>query len=167
MVSLQPVTQSYIEEPESCFLVTQKKYKKNSMMDTLVNQSPILAYLARVASLDEMLDSEDFNGTCFAPCEEYCNKYFDLFDGHIDHLKARHIVLSSIIPVVVTKEELFMNYQIIPTLDKYNNIQLNYNFKDRQMYINTNLKIVIADIKCNKGMLHLINGLINPTTNLM
>lgn len=167
MVSLQPVTQSYLEEPESCFLVSSKRYRKNSIMDNLMSNSPLFAYLAQVAFLDDMLDSPEFTGTCFAPCEEYCMKYFQVFKDKIDHLKARHIILSSMISVPVTKKELFINYQIIPTLDKYNTINLSYSFNTRQMMINDNLKIVVSDIQCNNGTIQLLNGLINPVTNLM
>jgi hypothetical protein len=161
MVSLQPVTQSYVEEPESCFLPSFKNYRKGSLMDNLMVHSPLFAYLAQVGMLDDDLDSPEFKGTCFAPCEEYCRKYFNVFHNQIDHLKARRIVLCSLLRKPVTKEQLFKDYQIVPTLYRYFNLPLSYSFSEQQMKINHNLTIVIPDLKCNNGILHLTNGLID------
>jgi len=161
MVSIQPVTQSYVEEVESCFLPSIKNYRKGSLMDNLMVHSPLFAYLAQVGMMDDTLDSPEFRGTCFAPCEEYCRRYFKLFEGNIDHLKARRIVLCSLLKTPVTKEELFRDYQIVPTLYRYFSLPLSYSFSEQQMKINYNLKIVIPDLQCTNGVLHLMDGLID------
>lgn len=169
MVSLQPVTLSYIEETESCFLPSVKQYKKGSMMDTLMAHSPLMAYFAQIGMLDDQLDSSEFVGTCFAPCEEYCQKYYGIFKDKINHLQARNIVLSSMLNVPMTKEEIFRNYEILPTLHGYNMIKLRYDFKQREMMISSSaagsavggaVKIVYPDVKCTNGMVQITNGLI-------
>lgn len=158
MVSMQPVTQSYLEEPESCFKIVPKEYKSKSLMSTLMCCSPLFAYLAQISLLDTMLDSDEFTGSCFAPCEEYCKRYMHIFIDKTDHLTARKIVLASLLPNRITKDQLFKDYEILPTLDRY---ALMYIDSDK-MLINHNLKIVRPNINCSNSTIHLLNGVISP-----
>jgi hypothetical protein len=170
MVSLHPVNISYLEETESCFPKTceirYKSYTKGSIMDVIMKHSPIFSFLAQYSKLDDLLDSMEFNGTCIAPCKEYSDKYFSWISKNIDHLKAREIVLSSLLRSQMLYSNL-ENEESIPTLnptgyyielENLNNMLFLRNTKNPgDFFIFTK-----TDLKCKNGVLHLINGLIDP-----
>lgn len=163
MASLQPVTQSYLEEPSSCFKQPQiKPYNKGSVMDILMQYSPLMAYFAQYALLDGMLDNLETRYTCFAPCKEYCEKYWHLFQGKIDHLKARNLVLSCVVKYKISEKEL-THFDIIPSLNQYSNIDVRYLPLIKTIELNRSLMIIRGDIDCTNGVVHLINGLVEPT----
>lgn len=162
MASLQPVTQSYTEEPSSCFKQPQvKPYNKGSIMDTLMNHSPLMAYFAQYSGLDEMLNDTETRYTCFAPCKKYCEMYWNLFQGNIDHLKARNFVLSSVVKYKISEKEL-TNFDIIPSLNRYSTIDVRYLPLKKVIELNRSLVIVNGDVDCTNGVVHLINGIIEP-----
>jgi|688.fasta_scaffold1296107_1 hypothetical protein len=159
MVSIQPIANSYVPETESCFLLPKTKtYRKGSVMSVLVSQSPLYAYLAQVGNLDDDLDSPEFNGTCFAPCKEYSKRYYHLFFNNIDHLRARNLVLSSLLRAPMYKKDLAKN-QIIPTLFRYSSICVNPYTDSGCLNIN-NMPIINGDLTCKNGVLHILSGLI-------
>jgi hypothetical protein len=147
MVSIQPITNSYVEEVESCYFpCVNKVYKKGGIMDILMIQSPLFVYLCQ------------FNGTCFAPGKEYSKKYFKYFYNNIDHLSARKIVLSSLLRAPMSNGQL-KREEYLPTLYRY--YDLEFTFNDNSLYINRYLKVIKSDLKCNNGILHLLNGMID------
>lgn len=170
MVSLQPITMSYVEEDESCYPPpcsepVYKSYNKGSVMDVLMTYSPLFAYLAQYSKLDNLLNYKEFNGTCFAPCKEYSQKYWDLFYNKIDHLRAKEIVLSSLIKAPMNVSQL-KKEQVLPTLgnaidnlefttDCYNDLYV------RTYGSNVVVKVVKTDIHCNNGIIHLLNGIVD------
>jgi hypothetical protein len=163
MVSMQPITQSYLDEPSSCFAGPQvRPYNKGSVMDVLMRESPLMAYVAQVARLDHDLDDPGFKGTCFAPCKEYCTRYWNTFQGNLDHLIARQIILSSCLRVQMREQDLYAEATIFPSLHRYSNIFIRKNKTECQGWINGNLSIVKADQQCTNGMIHFINGMIDP-----
>jgi hypothetical protein len=157
MVSIQPIANSYVPETESCFLLPKlKTYRKGSVMSVLTTQSPLYAYLAQVGNLDDYLDSPEFNGTCFAPCKEYSKRYYHLFLNNIDHLRARNLILSSLLRAPMYKKNL-ENNQIIPTMFRYSSIcVMPYG---ECMKIN-DMPIVNGDLTCENGVIHVLSGLI-------
>lgn len=158
MVSLQPITQSYLDEPQSCFKgVLLKTYSKGSVMDVLVRESPLYAYIAQVARIDDFLDS-DFQGTCFAPCKEYCSRYWMRFKGNIDHLEARRFILSSCLKAKMSEEQLSSDAVSYPTLNQYATLQIQ--FQPCGILLNEQLSIVKADQQCTNGVIHFVNGLV-------
>lgn len=164
MVSLQPITQSYLEEPVSCFSRPKiKPYHKGSIMDTLMQKSPLMAYFAQISSLDETLNDPEVQYTCFAPCREYCEKYWKVFHNNTDHLKARNLVLSCLIKFNVSEKEL-THFDIIPSLNRYSSIDVRYVQRSGKIVLNQNLFLVESDIHCINGKVHLINGLIEPSS---
>lgn len=164
MVSMQPITQSYLEEPKSCFNKPQiKPYNKGSVMDVLMRESPLLAYIAQVARLDHDLDDLDFKGTCFAPCKEYCSRYWKYFKGNMDHLTARQIILSSCLKAQMKERDLYYSgANRFPSLNRYSYIDISGGCNP---LINGNLKIIKADQQCSNGMIQFINGMIEPEMN--
>jgi hypothetical protein len=158
MASLQPVTQSYVEEPKSCFTKpVVKPYNKGSVMDVLVRESPLMAYIAQVARLDYNLDDMYFKGTCFAPCQEYCSRYWNTFKGKMDPLTARRIILSSCLEVEMKEQHLYAEASVFPTLDTESLIYISEDGK-----LNNRLIITKADQQCLNGIIHFTNGLIDP-----
>lgn len=159
MVSMQPITQSYMEEPKSCFKKpTIKEYNKGSVMDVLMRESPLMAYIAQVARLDYELDDPTFKKTCFVPCKEYCSRYWKQFKGNTDHLMARRLVLSCCLSVEMREQDLMTDADVYPTLDALTQLCVS-NGK-----LNQNLIIVKADQRCVNGMIHFINGMVEPVT---
>lgn len=164
MVSIQSTVISYIEETESCYptpcTIIYKQYTKGSVMDALMKYSPLFAFLAQYSKLDDLLDSDEFNGTCFAPCLEYSDKYLDFFQKNIDHLKARHIVLASLLRAPMASRNL--NYeQMIPTLNKFFSLDIFLDVNGTVYLNNARLKLLKTDYKCTNGILHIVSGLIN------
>jgi hypothetical protein len=160
MASMQPITQSYVEEPKSCYTKPiVKPYNKGSVMDVLVRESPLMAYIAQVARLDYELDDTYFKGTCFAPCKEYCSRYWKDFKGKLDSYTARRIILSSCLGVQMKEQDLYSEATVFPTLDAHFWIQISDNGKLNDMLI-----ITKADQQCTNGMIHFTNGLMDPNT---
>lgn len=176
---MQPTNQSYFEEDESCFLLPKTKcYRKGSLMSALMIHSPIFAFLAQKSNLDELLDSEEFSGTVFAPCPEYCQKNFQWFNSStIDHQRAREMVLSAVLKHRMTKKDLYSETHVdipfygfetakLPTLDRYNEIRAHVDPITEQPMINYVLTITKGDLCCSNGILHLLNGLIEPEISI-
>ena len=160
MVSLQPINISYIEETQSCFLQPVKKtYKKGGLMNTIVVNSPIFAHIIQVANMDEWLDSGMFDGTCFAPCKEYSDKYFRQIKENLDNGLARRIVQDSLLENRFDQKLLFDCNLKIPTLNKTTFTNLEIDVSNRT--INKKYIIVKGDLQCTNGILHLINGIID------
>jgi hypothetical protein len=173
MVSMQPTNQSYLAEEESCFLVPKRKvYRKASLMYALMQHSPVFAYLAQVAMLDDTLDSETFQGTVFAPCKEYCNKYWKVFNSStVDHQRARDLVLSALLCAPMTQRDIYLEPDVdvpfngyktavLPTLHRYNYIKAQVDPMTEHLLINKTLAITKGDLMCTNGILHLLTGLI-------
>lgn len=158
MVSIQPITQSYIEESESCFLISPKEYKKGGVMNTLVKYSPLFAFLVQRAFLDDYLDTEQL-GSCFVPSMEYCERYFEIFKD-VDHLRARQIVLSSLVRARLTRINLQESCEL-PSVNRYFYISVK-NINNTILLTDSNLKIIRSDICCSNGIIHILNGLIDP-----
>lgn len=162
MVSMQPIINSYVPETDSCYNLPKiKVYNKGSVMDVLVKESPLFAYLAQVANLDDDLDDPQFNGTVFAPCKEYSNRYYNQFINNIDHLTARRLVLSSLLRSPMMKKDLELS-QFLPT---------EYRYADMCLYSSLNsfgidcltvnsVPITKAELLCANGVLYITSGLI-------
>lgn len=159
MVSLQPISQSIIDVDESATLLSpvQKEYNRGSLMYTLMQKSPLFAYLAQLADLDDYIDSEYFGGTCFAPCKEYCLKSFGAFQEKIDRLTARTIVLAHILPYPAS-HELLRSSEVIPTQNA--RFSLYITTKKDKTFIDKQRTIFLyrPDLICQNGILHLTNG---------
>ena len=158
MVSIQPINISYIEAEPSCFLnPTKKVYEKGGLMNSLMIYSPIFVYLTQIANLDDFLDSTQFRGTIFAPCKEYSNRFFHKIIGNVDHGTARKIVLHCCLYNQIKQKELFDEPQTIPTMNKLTHIKTSLNMK-----IDNKYSVVTGDLQCTNGILHIINGLMDP-----
>lgn len=179
MVSMQPTNQSYFADEESCFLLPKTKcYRKGSLMSVLMIQSPIFAFLAQKGNLDELLDSEEFSGTVFAPGPEYCQKNFQWFNSStIDHQRAREMVLSATLRHPMTQADLYAESNIeipfdgfqtakLPTLSRYNEIQAYIDPITQQPMINYSFVLIKGDLFCSNGVLHLLNGVIEPEISI-
>lgn len=165
MTSMQPITQSYVEEPSSCFGVPKiKDYHKNSIMDILMHKSPLMAYFAQISGLDKTLDDLETQMTCFAPCREYCEAYWSLFKDNTDHMRARILVLSNVLKYAIPKEKL-TQFDIIPSMYRYSSIDVRYQPQTGYVQLNNTLHIVQGDIQAENGVVHLINGIIEPSTD--
>lgn len=168
MVSLQPVTQSYLEEPVSCFLrPTAKNYRATSLMGVLMRTAPLMAYLAQVAQLDDMLDSDEFHGTIFAPCAEYASRHWKWFNGKIDVQQAREWVLCAVLRKPAKRVEL------IPALDDWvtrhpsmhRYTELEMRRTAGRLSVN-GLDILKCDLLCSNGVVHVLNGLLEPGASI-
>ena len=179
MVSMQPTNQSYLAEEESCFLrPKQKVYRKGGLMSILMKQSPIFAFLCQVSGLDDRLDSEEFNGTVFAPCREYCDQHWTMFSpSTIDHLRAREMVLAATLARPMRERDLYMEPDVhvpengnltaaLPTLHRYSYLYTDVEPGTQLLKINRTLTIVRGDLQCTNGVLHLLSGLIEPQASI-
>ena len=172
MVSLQSSNNSYLEETESCYpkpyQLIYKSYTKGSIMDVITTYSPLFSYLVQFSKLDYMLDSMEFKGTCIVPCIEYSNTYMDYISKNINILRAREIVLSSLLRAPMLYSNL-QNEESIPTLNRYYDLEL-VHYSDQVFIRNQKIpgnyiQFIKTDLQCKNGVLHLINGLIDPSLN--
>lgn len=179
MVSMQPTNQSYLPEEESCFrLPTTRPYRAGSVMSVLMKHSPIFAYLAQVSALDTRLDSDEFHGTVFAPCREYCDRYWSYFNSDtIDHQRAREMVLAAILPAQMLQNDLYLEPDVdvpftgcetgaFPTLHRYSYLYADVEPHSQRLKINQTLSIVKGDLQCCNGIVHLLTGLIEPEASI-
>ncbi len=179
MVSMQPTNQSYLPDEESCFLRPQvKPYRKGSLMNILTKHSPIFAYLCQLSRLDQMLDSDEFQGTVFAPCPEYCSKYWELFNSDtIDHQRARELVLASVLRAPMLLRDIFLEPDVdvpfpgcqmstLPTLHRYTTLHAQVHPFTQQLQINRQLTVTKGDLQCVNGVLHLLSGMIEPDSSI-
>lgn len=159
MTSNQPINISYIEQDMSvCRVPTTKNYKKGSIMYALTIYSPIFAYLAQISNLDTLLDSEYFQGTCFAPSEHFSNLYYSQLQNEMDIGSARQAVLYSILNRKMSSKQLFETELVIPTKNRDFQIRTD----PKQNTINRKYIITKGDMQCSNGTLHFINGLLKP-----
>jgi hypothetical protein len=160
MVSIGPYTQSYVENPQSCFTeACFKNYRKGTVMHTLVQESPGFAKIAQIARLDDELDSPEFNGTCFAPSKTFFEN--SGFVNKLDPGSARSIVLASLLraPVQSSYMSLFKSEKL-PTRDRFSELYIEGIHGN--VLINGNILIIKPDFICTNGILHITNGLIHP-----
>lgn len=150
MVSMQPINLSYFLDSKSCLNNNDEIYEKNSVLDKLRDLSPLFIFLIKKAGLEKTLNSENFNGTIFAPCKEYCEinkKYF----SQINHLQARELVLSNILIHKMTLINL-NEEELIPTMyGTYINIT-------SDGVIDYTIKIVKNDVIATNGIIHITSG---------
>ena len=165
MTTSLPISQSIIDDNEACYLVPrQKQYHQGSIMDILMSRSPLFAYIAQVAELDDFLDHPDHleiskGITCFAPCKEYSIRYLKTFkDSGLDRLTARSIILSSVLQFPMNLRHL-QTMEIIPTMWK--NYDLTISNKNSKYFLDPNQSIYIhkSDLICSNGILHFTNGI--------
>lgn len=176
---MQPTNQSYLPEEESCFLLPARKaYRKGGLMNALLKLSPVFAYLCQVGLMDSVIDEEDFHGTIFAPCKEYCDKYWNLFNSStIDHQRAREIVLASTLRAPMRECNLFLEpgvdipylgtrNAVLPTLHRYANVVARIDPESERLVINEKFLITTGDLMCTNGVIHLLTGLIEPEISI-
>jgi hypothetical protein len=181
MVSMQPTNQSYFADEESCFLRPAiKPYRKGSLMSIILKQSPIFAFLCQHSQLDTVLDDENFQGTVFAPGKEYCAKYYSYFDpSTIDHQRARELVLAAVLKAPMRQKDLFdeppgdvpfdgCQTAVLPTMHRYSYLHAQLDPKNMlfPFRINGSLTIIRGDLQCTNGVLHILNGLIEPEASI-
>ena len=176
---MQPTNQSYFVDEESCFLrPVQKVYRKGSLMSILMKQSPIFAFLCQRSQMDMILDAEEFTGTVFAPGKEYCARYYSMFDTTtIDVLRARELVQAAVLKAPMRQKDLYLEppadtpfngcqTAVLPTLHRYSYLHAFVDPLSQQLRINQNLVILRGDLQCTNGVLHLLNGLIEPEASI-
>jgi hypothetical protein len=100
--------------------------------------------------------------TCFAPCKEYCELYWNLFQGNTDHLRARNLVLSCVLKASLTETQL-TQLDIVPTMNRYSSIDIRYIPEKGSILLNQNVYIVQSNLFGINGTVHITNGLIEPT----
>jgi len=147
-------------------------------MHVLTKQSPIFAYLCQLSQLDQLLDSDEFRGTVFAPCVEYCSKYWERFNSNtIDHQRARELVLSATLGAPMLLRDIFLEPDVnvpfagcqmatMPTLHRYSSVHAQVHPYTQQLKINGSLTVFKGDLQCVNGVLHLLNGMIEPETSI-
>jgi uncharacterized surface protein with fasciclin (FAS1) repeats len=120
-------------------------------------------YIIKLAVMDNLLDNLQANFTLFVPSDsdlKYRNIPEDFY-VNMDQGTARHIVLSSLldnrVPSELIKDSPAMYFI---TNDPPNRLFMtNINNKTR---INNAFNIVHFDIVCTNGIIHVVDGMINP-----
>jgi hypothetical protein len=145
-------------------------------MSVLMKHSTLLAYLAQVAQLDDMLDSDEFQGTVFAPCNEYAARYWCLFNGKVDVHRAREFVLAAVLRKPMTQRDIFYEngvdipwpgvpVAVLPTMHRYTQLRLSMG-PNRTLLLDPDLVVSKCDLTCTNGVVHLLNGLIEPEVSI-
>ena len=143
----------------------EKEYKKGSIMYLIENHPDFskFCYIIKLAVMDDVLDNLQANFTLFVPSDSEL-KYRSVpedFYVNMDQGTARHIVLSSLldsrIPSVLIKDSP-ATYFI--TKDPPNRLFIT-NINDNTR-INNLFNVIHFDIVCNNGIIHVVNGLIEP-----
>ena len=154
MTSLFPITQSFYLQDN--IDVTIKQYHNSRIMYFLYTSSPLMAFIAQRAGLDDWLDSEMFKGTIFIPDQTYCKLYLSYFQKHLDRLTARRIIESAVVDAVVTTDQL-AQYDWIPTHSRYNRIHV-----QAEPLLLNDVCMVRPNLLFENGLVHIVNGLISP-----
>lgn len=159
---MQPINISYIKESPSCYDEEPviRPYEDCSVMNTLMRISPLTAFLAQKGKLDRTLDQPDFNGTIFACCKEYSKKNFEAFSKNVNHLQAKGIILSSMLPNRMHAVDI-LNEDQIPTMDRYTYLSITQNADS--IIIDSKIKVIYPDIVCSNGIIHITNGIISSS----
>ena len=120
-------------------------------------------YIIKLAVMDNILDNLQADFTLFIPSDtelKYRNIQEDFY-VNMDQGTARHIVLSSLLDARIPSEILKdspATYFI--TKDPPNRLFItNINEKTR---INNLFNVIHYDIVCNNGIIHVVDGMINP-----
>ena len=118
-------------------------------------------YLIKLAELDNILDDIQADFTLFVPSDTELKYINDVSINEIDKCEARHIILSSMLNNRVPSELLSDSpaaYFI--TRDPPNRLFLtNIN---GEIKINRNINILLNNIICKNGIVHVIDRLIKP-----
>lgn len=160
MTSLYPTTQSFVLQGP--VLMSEKRYTRGNIMYYLFKEYPIFARLVQLAKLDDQLNDALFDGTLFVPCREYLDRYQDYLYSIQDVSVARNVVSASILPNVVQLSVL--ESAVLPTQNKYNPIYVSQ--VGGECCINGNLFIVKPNLLLNNGIVHVLNGMVNPRWNV-
>jgi uncharacterized surface protein with fasciclin (FAS1) repeats len=133
------------------------QYEPSSVMSYIYRKSPLFALILQRAGLDRWIDAETFNGTVFVPCYEYSSAHIKQFEN-IDRAFARSIVDASVIRGRITGLNL-SQMELIPTKGRQ---QISVKVC-KDILLNEMYSIMKPDIICRNGVIHIINGLIQPT----
>ena len=143
----------------------QKKYKTGSIMYLIENHPDFskFCYIIKLAVMDDVLDNLLADFTLFVPSDselKYRNITEDFY-VNMDQGTARHIVLSSLLDTRIPSEILKDSpATYLTTKDPPNRLFItNINDKTR---INNLFSVIHFDIVCNNGIIHVVNGMINP-----
>jgi len=163
MTNLIPVSLSYEDSISSCWNdpVRVRKYKPYSLMSAIYSESPLMTQLVQIANLEKML--ENMHGTCFCPSFSYGVRYNDYF-ASISPAQARHIVLSSCSPLLITSQDIQDCVRIPDCKGNYISIGHDaqrdvYKVNDDADIIKMEKKIVDMDNNVN-GIVYILNGLL-------
>lgn len=135
------------------------EYSPGSCMHYIYRKSPLFAFILQEAALDLLLDDPSFNGTVFVPNYEYSSAHIRYFMDYLDRKTARNIADGSIIRGRITRLDL-LNMEVIPTRGKIQSIAVNV--AENKILLNEVYEIIKNDVMCENGIVHVINGLIQP-----
>ena len=143
---------------------------KNSLLD-IINNSPDLTVfknIVRVGKYQEILDSPQSNFTIFAPSDQAIlgttNGMRDrdnIISGDVDVGLAYSVLKASILNNKITSELLeYSPFTYLIPIDKTNRLFIkNIN---GMTVINNNITVLVKDIICENGVIHIIDDIIIP-----
>lgn len=171
MVSIGPSTQSNnfthmfdIPDLHSCpSLPSDKQYCPNSIMDIINTNTDFTKfyYMVKLAKLEGVLNNKQANFTLFVPSDKAIAKLGESMFINMDSATARHIVKSSTLDKRITSELLQdSKASYFVTKDPVNKLFISNNYDN--IYINNDIQVIQKDILLSNGIIHVIDGLINP-----
>jgi uncharacterized surface protein with fasciclin (FAS1) repeats len=146
------------------------KPNKNSLLD-IINNSPDLTVfknIVRVGNYQEILDSSQSNFTIFVPSDKAIlgttNGMRDrdnIISGDIDTGLAYSVLKASILNNKITSELLeYSPFTYLIPIDKTNRLFIK-NINGLTI-INNNITVLVKDIICENGIIHVIDDIIIP-----
>lgn len=132
-------------------------------MEYIYKRSPIFAFCVQKIGLDDWFDSPCFKSTCFIPCSAYSEQHLEYIMSQIDYQMARNVVMLSLVRGRVTRDFL-STQEYIPTYDKYQDLRVEQ--VDGDIILNKDIFIVKSDLEFNNGMVHVVNGFLQSTTEV-
>jgi len=134
---------------------------KNTVYDYIFKRKDMSQFkkIVEKAMMEGYLNDLQFNSTIFIPLDNNISKDFV---NQIDIGLAREIVKSSIINTIVDKK-LLTSSPVSYYYTKNPIMKLYYTFLRNVSTLNNCCKVIEYDIKCNNGIIHLIDCLIMPS----
>lgn len=147
----------YILEGPTIF--KERQYSPFGLMQWIFINSPVFALLLQKCELDIWFDSDNFGNTCFIPCKEYSDQYFDYFQK-FDREDSRKIILSATLKNYVQICDLY-GKESIPTFLRSGDILVKevHIVNDDPEIIVDELTIIRSNILFKNGMIHVVNGI--------
>jgi len=131
-------------------------YPENSIMDYLHKHHPKFAYIAKTAQLNWYLASDGLRSTLFLPQEEGLNQKEIL---NLDQNTARRIIKYHLMTGLFPKDVLLTSpYQQLQSTLKGSWITAIYQYP--YLYLNNNNPVLMNDIQCKNGIIHIIQNLL-------